>query len=271
MLTTSVRVGYLQKKGNAPEEYEDAYSEPGAHRRPGLPFRFALADGATEGAFSGIWAGILTRVFCRVGSGHLPTLISRAEEGWQRWQSEYLRWRASHGQPLRWYEEPGLAAGAFSTLLGLEFTRTGTDAQLKWSAVAVGDSCLFLLHEDNLSLCFPINSSALLNDSPFLIASNSARNDRLLENCRVLQGTATAGDRFFLMTDALAGWFLRETEAGESPWPELEQVLREPGTNAFEEWIGSLRDSGKLRNDDVTVLMIELFSRGDSNAVAPRL
>ena len=54
-----LREGWLPKDGNGPEEYEDAFRS--------LPEqgRFAVADGATETSFSGIWAAALVAAFAQ--------------------------------------------------------------------------------------------------------------------------------------------------------------------------------------------------------------
>jgi hypothetical protein len=38
----------------------------------------------------------------------------------------------------------------------------------------------------------------------------------------------------------------------------LERLLQAPAPQAaFEEWVTTLRDAGRLRNDDVTVMMLQ--------------
>jgi hypothetical protein len=54
------------------------------------------------------------------------------------------------------------------------------------------------------------------------------------------------------MSDALACWFLRRAEDGGRPWKDVaEGVCQDFGT-----WIGGLRSTGVLRNDDVTLLAL---------------
>ena len=96
-------------------------------------------------------------------------------------------------------------------------------------------------------------------------------------------GCGQAGDRLWAMTDALAKWCLVEHEAGRDPWHNMESLLGSPqsedpfaariddraapvslGDHAgrtedpFVPWIEGLRDSGRLLNDDVTLLAMRL-------------
>ena len=54
----------LPKSGNQASECEDAFALPKYHNRPRRKFRFAIADGATESAFSGLWAEKLVAAYC---------------------------------------------------------------------------------------------------------------------------------------------------------------------------------------------------------------
>ena len=59
------------------------------------------------------------------------------------------------------------------------------------------------------------------------------------------------------MTDALAAWFLGAVEEGGRPWKDLANVLSDPDPDyAFATWVSSLRATRRLRNDDVTLLMV---------------
>ena len=59
------------------------------------------------------------------------------------------------------------------------------------------------------------------------------------------------------MTDALAQWFLHEVEAGGEAASQIAGVLAEPDPQAaFPGWVETRRAAG-LRNDDVTLLVID--------------
>ena len=61
------------------------------------------------------------------------------------------------------------------------------------------------------------------------------------------------------MTDATAQWFLAETTAQRSPWPAIEVLLNAADSTAASlEVINQLRESQQLRDDDVTLAMIEV-------------
>ena len=67
-------------------------------------------------------------------------------------------------------------------------------------------------------------------------------------------------DRLLLMTDALAQWFLLRTEQGGDALEEIHGLLAEsdPET-AFAGWIAERRRDQSLRNDDVTLAVIDVM------------
>ena len=69
------------------------------------------------------------------------------------------------------------------------------------------------------------------------------------------RGDCLPGDRLYLMTDAMADWFLGEVHQERRPWAELDDCWRQGGV-ALRRWVQSLRTGGQMRNDDVTVLRI---------------
>src|SRR5947209_15123046 len=135
----------VQKGGNAEGEYEDAFHPPGNGRMVGAELRFAIADGASEGMLSGAWARILVELHGRFEWTYssLEQFLERAYQDWRSFKSEYLRDRKERNHPVHWYEEPGLPAGAFSTLLGLTLTGSSNDQAGQWTDVAIADRCLF--------------------------------------------------------------------------------------------------------------------------------
>jgi hypothetical protein len=257
MLTAS-HTFWLPRRGNSPAEYEDASAADDASGR------YAVADGASEGCFTGLWARLLVEDFARNadrGMEQWPTSLSAVQK---RWDADV------GGRKLAYHAESWVRQGAFAAFLGVALTPSG-DGSCQWQAVAVGDTCLFHTRGAALLRAFPMEHSEQFGNAPRLVGARAAEED-VRTRCRFwLDGRSQPGDRLWLMTDALAQWCLAEGEAGGNPWAELESLLssaRLPspvsGRGAggeggpFAEWIEGLRDRRRLRNDDATLLAILL-------------
>jgi hypothetical protein len=128
---------------------------------------------------------------------------------------------------------------------------------LQWNALSVGDCLLVQIRDTSVVCMFPYNQSSALHNRPYLLSSNRARNLDLVERFLFAAGDAHPGDRFYMMTDALAGWFLRSNEAGAAPWLELDTFC-EKDAHAFADWLDALRTAREIRNDDVTLIHLEV-------------
>lgn len=243
---------WLPKAGNAVEDYEDAWAtSPAEGGEPGV-FRCAVADGATETSFSARWARLLTDAYC---AGELAgaTLTCHLAPLQRAWQSEI------DALALPWYAEEKARAGAFAALAGLTLAAGSPEgAGGTWAALAVGDSCLFQVRDDALLVAFPCAEAAAFTSRPTLLSSNPASNVVAGEALAETDGSWRAGDRFYLLTDALACWFLATWEAGGRPWSDLDPFDEPEAAADFTAWIGNLRRSRALKNDDVTLLCVHV-------------
>jgi Protein phosphatase 2C len=227
------------KHGQSFEEFEDACA---SNLSLG---RFAVADGATESSYAGLWARLLVDGFVDGASPH--------PDSWDSWlPALQSRWESEVGQrPLAWYAEIKWQQGAFATFLGLLVEPP------RWRALAVGDSCLFHIRDQKLHNAFPLRRSCEFGCSPWLIGSRGFTREVMAMREVRLEGEFGPGDRLWLMTDALAQWFLYGIETGERPWELLENLLTAPDAAAdFRSWIQRLRAAARIRNDDVTLMAI---------------
>jgi hypothetical protein len=160
---------------------------------------------------------------------------------------------------LPWYAEEKLASGAFSSILCLEFAEESRNRkfEINWKAVAFGDSCLVQIREDTLVAALPLEKSSAFSSRPHLLSSISQPpvSEATMPTSAV--GTCGPDDKFLLITDALAYWFFTEQEAGKKPWNTLLD-LETPQNPSFRSWVTSLRNNGKLKNDDMTLVRIEV-------------
>jgi hypothetical protein len=235
------RALHLPKQGNTDDEYEDAW---GADADRG---RFVLADGASESAFAGQWARLLADGFLAAPRPHdLATWLGDAR---RRWSADVM------DLELPWYAEMKRAEGAFATLLGLRVRAPVEGGRGQWEAVAVGDTCLVQVRGGRPILSFPLKQSSDFGNQPALIGSQ----DGPLPEARRARGSLLPGDRLFLMTDALAQWFLRAGEQGLRPWQAAAPLLTITSPeDDFAAWIEELRGGDGMRDDDVTLIIIEV-------------
>jgi len=219
---------HAPKRDHAADEYEDAWAA-----NPELG-RFALADGATESSFANIWAQLVVNAYVTQ-----PQLA--IDELRQQWSDQV------DGLELPWYAEEKRAIGAYATFVGLHIRNDG-----QWKAFAHGDSCLAHLREGQLLAFFPMRHSTEFTTSPPLISSREGTPEWVR-----LAGHAEPGDRFCLMSDAMAQWFLRIHERGQSPDMIFDQWQQD--RSLFQPWLRQERESGMLTNDDTTLLEIRFL------------
>jgi hypothetical protein len=225
----------VPKGGNLQEEYEDACA---CNISLG---RFAISDGASESIFAGEWAQELCESFVAddTKGGKIGPWLEAARSRWQTRVGE---------QPDVWHVAEKLRDGSFATFLGVTVELEEIGGCFR--AIAVGDSCLFLVRGGRLACAFPVDRAAAFGSRPQLIGSHGESKVRVA----AARGDLADGDSLLLMTDALAEWFLAAQERGGTPWRDL-AGLSESG---FADWVNVERKERRLKNDDVTLLTIEL-------------
>ena len=120
---------------------------------------------------------------------------------------------------------------------------------------------------DNKKLvAYPIENSQDFGNTPTLLCSrtnrNSQINDRVFDKVTLWEQDWHPGDHFLLATDALAQYMLRQFEKGENPSMFIAQLAKEGNLDKqqkeFENWIESLRKEKTIRNDDTTLVSIQM-------------
>jgi hypothetical protein len=237
----------LHKEGNKPEEYEDAFA---GNPKSG---RFAIADGASESSFACLWAQLLVE-------GFVASRERRTTGGW--FTPLQRRWvEAVDHLELDWFGEEKRQLGAFATFLGLSLKKPKGDSDGRWKALAVGDCCVFQIRDDSLHRAFPVSRSIDFGNRPPLVGSRWVPNQRDNPLCHANQtiGSWKTGDHFYLMTDAVARWFLRRQEKQRKPWHSLlRRLAKRNPTAALTAYFERLRSRQELKNDDLTLVMVEL-------------
>ncbi len=244
----SAQTFQVGKKGTSRSEYEDACFPESCFRGERRTYRCAVADGATESAFSREWAQLLVRSF-----GEHSFRLKEQQRSWRKLVDQ---------TPQPWYLERKVAQGAHAAFVGLSLHdpapggSEGQPGKGTWRAFAVGDSCLFHVRNNRLLKAGPLSSSEEFGNNPFLLStacpSPLSRDDAFVS---IFSGTWEPGDAFYLATDAMARWLLSEEESSRPPWG----FLRDLGPPLFEPIVEILRGTERLHNDDTTVLRVEVI------------
>jgi hypothetical protein len=228
---------WLPKDGNSQEEYEDAaYPNVATEEIDCHLFRCAVADGATETSFARLWADLLVRGY----ADEEALDVTR-----NKWQKEIPV------EDLPWYVEEKASAGAYAALVGLTLLDDGS-----WHCQATGDSCLIHCRDESMIQSFPLDSADQFNNRPSLICSKASAVTDVdqLE----LSGNWQTGDRFILLTDAIARWLLSGAE------PELKRLWSLEDETDLRLFVGQQRaftgtdGRPKLHNDDLTIMRLEI-------------
>ncbi len=240
---------WVPKLGSSAQEYEDAsWVGPDGYGNGEMQqksLRVAVADGASESLLAGRWARRLVTVFGMAKGATQEVLKYTAE-------------REERGSPIQWYEEPGLAKGAYATIVAAEFNDGRQDKAPMWKAVGLGDSCLFQVRDESLYASFPVSDSTEFSYQPPLLASRGAEDNVLRRHINVKAHDWERGDSFYLATDALAAWFLRTIESGGRPWEPLRDLDTLDAELDFQGWVDEKRDLAEMHNDDTTLVRIDM-------------
>lgn len=227
MSAADVEVWSVPKSGHAKHENEDA----GAAASADWPVHAAVADGATEAAFSRAWARELVQHAVSAG------VVAPSESDLQAWRAAWRDRIAPRLEMRPWYVAAKVEEGAYATYLHMQCRANG-----EWKAACVGDCVLFQLRGDALHLAWPETDLDAFDHRPALISTTP----NSVPDVRTEHGTWRPGDRFLLATDAAAAWLLRVGPAEALLW----------GARSFEDAVASARAAGRLRNDDTTILLL---------------
>ena len=214
--------------------------------------RFAIADGATEAFDARNWAERLAQHWVRSDSA----LTAKTFHDWVA--SEAIGLHACWKQlTLPWYAEEKARKGSFAAFVGLELDlRTEAPA---WKAIALGDACLLHCRDGALIKSLPLSNSASFNSAPVLVASDPAIYKTTEQALVIDSGRCENGDVLLLASDAAAAWCLEHFEQ-----QNFSDVFKTHDAEALAQFFENERDAGRIRDDDIAVMRLELQQRSIS-------
>jgi hypothetical protein len=251
-----VVVYHEPKAGSTEAEWEDGAGHDPGDPATGRSARCNVVDGATEAYDSIRWVGQLVDSFLGVQpSGGAPALTTRAMDEWFGLMQE--RWvRTAPAAFANIFEERKFREdGSFATLLGCEIDGLG-GPRPRWSAVALGDTVLFHVRGARVLTQFPALAAGDFGINPDGVFTQPSARDRMRDRLTHARGPLAVGDRLFLATDAFAEWMVRADRAGaDRLWRTL-AGLDHP--LLFRRIVADRRRAGEMKNDDVTLMRVEV-------------
>lgn len=209
--------------------------------------RFSVSDGVSKSFFPKVWSEILVTQFVERTDLKKIELIKVCQEEWQKRIDEIVSLPDTKWFTKSQYnrKDPALA-----TFVGLQFF----EKEKKWSASALGDSFLFFVpmgykeyQKELVKLSSKVEPIEFDNFPDYLTSIGDSHKGRPKEKSGNLRNGT-----FYLMTDALAEWFLKEGENA------IGKITVWKSQTDFERFITQAIEEKQLTNDDCAILCIEL-------------
>lgn len=229
----------VAKAGNSEDENED-FAEVLAD--DGW-VRAAIADGATDAAFSREWARALVTERLRNPGATFDAAIDAARTAWRQ--------SMPSPETLPWYGQARLAEGSAATFLSVAARRSARGWM--WVAESVGDCELFTFSGSRLPQlrrAVPLKHSEDFGTRPMLVRTQGSVQPT------VFLGVVQAPAELWLMTDAAAEACLRALRSRQSPWEAWRTAMS--SEDELRQLVADWREDGRMKNDDVTVALLRL-------------
>jgi hypothetical protein len=246
------RAFQVERAGSSAEDCMDRFGVA-ANKRI-----YALADGASLASYSAIWAEILVRQWVKKGlpqsRWHTDPILDWLKPLQAEWDT-HVPWDS-----LDYYPRKKARMGGQATFLGVRFRSSGP-RRMKWSALAIGDTCLLHLRRGLVHGSFPLRDPGHFSNHPKLLVSvpGVLTPDMLEADGLMLTGTLGVGEYMLLCTDALAAHLLQRGKDA-SYMAAFSNALIYPGEEEagenFRRWVSEQRSAGAMVNDDVTLVVI---------------
>lgn len=211
--------------------------------------KFAISDGVSKAFFPKIWADILVSNWVKNQWDSDEQFIESCQTEWLKQVTEIVE-----KPDVKWFtknafnrKEAGLA-----TFVGLHFFED--KKEWRWKANALGDSFLFFVPNDFKDFETEVirlsskEEPIKFDNFPDYLSSigDNHKGKKNTKEELLSEGT------FYLMTDALAEWFITEKENA------IGKIDVWQNQKDFERFVNEERLNNKLGNDDSAILIIEI-------------
>ena len=241
-------VGFRTPKGgNDIGDWEDFFAYAAADGSA----RAVVLDGAAEGFDAQRWVSQLAGDFLTLDDAVIATSDVEAFFAWiegmqQRWDEETPA-ALNPFEEIKLREQGSLATLVGCVLVGLDGPRPS------WEAIALGDAVLFHVRAGRVLATFPNLMPVDFGINPIGVFTMPRMLPRMREALRTGGGALHVGDALYLASDALAEFLVGCRPA--EPWEFLADL---DDQEVFAHFVRGLRSAGQLKNDDVTLVRVEI-------------
>jgi hypothetical protein len=242
-MTIRVKAFQTPKNGSTSEECQDAVAWNEQKRN------FAIADGVSDSAFQSLWADLLVNSFV--------TEVGAAPEFTKAWLTTWLRNEQNKwNNQVNWDTVPwhgrmkAEQTGAQATFLGIRLLSESHS----WVGIAIGDCNLFRFSKNRTFRESIPNKRAVDFSNATQAFSSIGQDEEYEQKTKRIQGRYEPGDILVLATDAMARWMLEMLEEKQDP---LDEIPTSDAPGVFDQWVNTLRQAGKMKDDDTSLLLIQ--------------
>lgn len=246
----------IPKAGNRISENEDAvFPQVGVGQAVNsLPSTFIVSDGATQTSFSGLWAELLTNNCAKYRLSE-PNFLRAIEQARIMWNDSF------EGKQIPWHAAEKIQQGAFTavTWVEIQYAPLQPGNAFSWRALAVGDCSLFISRSKSIYLSLPIQNIFDFSNQPTLVPSRIDRISSIKGRIQTAKGSLKTGDLLFLASDALAATLIGFDDEAYLEFIKTLRIAKDTANlQLIDSWMQKKRRSGQLKNDDSTLIFIEL-------------
>lgn len=204
--------------------------------------RVAVFDGASESYAARKWSKLVAEEWGRKHD---------KDWGWiDRAQTRYEK--NSNKTGLSWAQEVASDRGSFATVCYV-------DIEEDWlNFCAVGDSCLFLIDDKEITFSYPYVSETQFTSAPLAVSSRpdnlKMNKDNLLMGMDRLRFRASGTKQILLATDAVSCWLLADNQQIRAG--RLAHLLNCKTPLEFQQLVVEERSNKNMHTDDSTVVLL---------------
>lgn len=209
--------------------------------------KFSISDGVSKSFFPKFWAEYLVKEFVSREKIEDEAFLPECQEKWLNTITEIV-----NKPNVKWFTQNAFnkKSPALATFVGLQFF----EKEKKWEASALGDSFLFFVPKKMKTFedCIILSSKkepVIFDNFPDYFSSIG---EKFKGEVKQISKRDLEDGTFYLMTDALAEWFINEKEDA------IGKIDVWQNQKDFERFISEERQTKRLGNDDSAILIINV-------------